>query len=124
MSRRYYTSAPGLAYNRTDRLDPPLFTTISYSSFSRLMAYEAARILHTVGCHVRTYDPLGLPVKDDTQHDHPKVQELRQLSEWSDGQFWCSPEQHGNVTAVFKNQSEYDALLLLSRGCGNGAWLI
>lgn len=82
---------------------------ISYSSFSRLMAYEAARILHTIGCHVRTYDPLGLPVKDDTQHDHPKVQELRQLSEWSDGQFWCSPEQHGNVTAVFKNQSEYDA---------------
>jgi arsenic resistance protein ArsH len=88
------------------------------------MAYEAARILHTIGCHVRTYDPLGLPVKDDTQHDHPKVQELRQLSEWSDGQFWCSPEQHGNVTAVFKNQSEYRRLLLLSRGCESGAWLI
>jgi arsenic resistance protein ArsH len=76
-----------------------------YSSFSRLMAYEAGRILHNIGCHVRMYDPLGLPIKDDTQQQHPKVQELRQLSEWSDGQFWCSPEQHGNVTAVFKNQS-------------------
>ncbi|KAG7535898.1 hypothetical protein FFLO_03644 [Filobasidium floriforme] len=84
-----------------------MYGSLRERSFSRLMAYEAARILHTIGCHVRTYDPLGLPVKDDTQHDHPKVQELRQLSEWSDGQFWCSPEQHGNVTAVFKNQIDW-----------------
>jgi hypothetical protein len=34
------------------------------------------------------------------------VQELRQLSEWSEAQFWSSPEQHGNITAVMKNQSE------------------
>ena len=72
------------------------------------MAFEAARILHHLGCEVRMYDPAGLPVKDDVQHDHPKVQELRQLSEWSEAQFWCSPEQHGNITAVFKNQSKLD----------------
>jgi NAD(P)H-dependent FMN reductase len=70
------------------------------------MAFEAARILHHLGCEVRMYDPTGLPVKDDVQHSHPKVQELRQLSEWSEAQFWCSPEQHGNITAVLKNQSE------------------
>lgn len=53
------------------------------------------------------YDPKGLPVKDDEQHSHPKVQELRELSKWSDGHIWISPEQHGNVTAVFKNQIDW-----------------
>jgi arsenic resistance protein ArsH len=43
------------------------------------------------------YDPSGLPVKDDVQHDHPKVQELRELSKWSDGHVWVTPEQHGNL---------------------------
>jgi arsenic resistance protein ArsH len=77
-----------------------------FSSYSKLMAFEAARILHRIGCDVKVYDSLGLPVKDDVHHDHKKVQELRQLSLWSDGQFWCSPEQHGNLTAVLKNQGQ------------------
>ncbi|KAM7213512.1 Flavoprotein-like protein [Rhypophila decipiens] len=76
-------------------------------SFSKLLSYEASRILFRLGCDVRVYDPLGLPVKDDTQHDHPKVQELRELSKWSDGHVWISPEQHGNLTAVFKNQIDW-----------------
>jgi arsenic resistance protein ArsH len=76
-------------------------------SFSKLMAFEAARILDRIGCEVRVYDPMGLPVKDDVQHDHPKVQELRNLSIWSEAQFWCSPEQHGNITAVMKNQIDW-----------------
>jgi arsenic resistance protein ArsH len=71
------------------------------------MAYEAARILHHMGCEVRVFDPSGLPVKDEVNVNHPKVQELRQLSNWSEAQFWSSPEQHGNITAVMKNQSEW-----------------
>ncbi|KIR29633.1 arsenical resistance protein ArsH [Cryptococcus deuterogattii 99/473] len=71
------------------------------------MAYEAARLLHHMGCIVRVYDPKNLPVKDDEQHEHGKVQELRQLSDWSDAHFWCSPEQHGNITAVMKNQIDW-----------------
>lgn len=71
------------------------------------MAFEACRILDRIGCDVRVYDPQGLPVKDDIQHDHPKVQELRDLSIWSEAQFWCSPEQHGNTTAVMKNQIDW-----------------
>ncbi|KAF2623712.1 hypothetical protein BU25DRAFT_414175 [Macroventuria anomochaeta] len=76
-------------------------------SYSRLLSYEASRILFRLGCDVRMYDPKGLPVKDDEQHLHPKVQELRELSKWSDGHIWISPEQHGNVTAVFKNQIDW-----------------
>lgn len=77
------------------------------SSYSRLLSFEASRILFRLGCDVRMFDPKGLPVKDDEQHSHPKVQELRELSKWSDGHIWISPEQHGNVTAVFKNQIDW-----------------
>ena len=35
------------------------------------------------------------------------MQVLRNLSRWSDGHFWVSPEQHGNLTAVFKNQIDW-----------------
>ena len=73
-------------------------------SFSKLLAYEASRILFRLGCDVRVYDPSGLPVKDDSQHDHPKVQELRELSKWSDGHVWISPEQHGNLVWVFPSR--------------------
>ena len=38
-------------------------------------------------------------MKDDVQHDHPKVHELRELSKWSDAHFWVSPEQHGNLVS-------------------------
>jgi hypothetical protein len=27
------------------------------------------------------------------------VQELRELSQWSDGHIWVSPEQHGNLVS-------------------------
>ncbi|PWW74192.1 arsenate resistance ArsH [Tuber magnatum] len=76
-------------------------------SYSRFMAYEACRILHRLGVDVRVFDPQGLPMKDDVSMDHEKVQELRRLSAWSDGHVWCSPEQHGTVTAVFKNQIDW-----------------
>lgn len=76
-------------------------------SYSRFFAYEGARILSRLGCQVRIYDPTGLPIKDDISTSHPKVQELRSLSDWSDGHFWVSPEQHGAITAVFKNQIDW-----------------
>jgi arsenic resistance protein ArsH len=69
-------------------------------SYSRLLAYEASRILFRLGCDVRMYDPAGLPVKDDVQHSHPKVQELRELSKWSDGHIWICPEQHGTLVST------------------------
>lgn len=89
-----------------------MYGSLRQRSFSKLLAFEASRILHRLGCDVRVYDPSGLPMKDDVQHDHPKVQELRELSKWSDGQVWVSPEQHGNLTAVFKNQIDWLPLSL------------
>ncbi|TQS33651.1 hypothetical protein Golomagni_05994, partial [Golovinomyces magnicellulatus] len=84
-----------------------LYGSLRSRSFSRLLAYEAARVLFRLGCDVRVYDPRGLPQKDDVQHDHPKVQELRDLSKWSDGHVWVSPEQHGNLTGIFKQQIDW-----------------
>ncbi|POR38855.1 NADPH-dependent FMN reductase ArsH [Tolypocladium paradoxum] len=84
-----------------------LYGSLRSRSYSRLLAYEAARILFRLGCDVRVYDPAGLPQKDDVQHSHPKVQELRELSKWSDGHVWISPEQHGNLTGIFKQQIDW-----------------
>ncbi|KAF5851031.1 hypothetical protein GGP41_010733 [Bipolaris sorokiniana] len=84
-----------------------LYGSMRERSYSRLLAYEASRILFRLGCDVRVFNPTGLPVKDDVQHSHEKVQELRELSKWSDGHVWVSPEQHGNLTAVFKNQIDW-----------------
>lgn len=75
----------------------------TYRSYSKLLAFEASRILFRLGCDVRIYDPAGLPVKDDVQHNHPKVQELRDLSRWSDGHVWISPEQHGTLVSSLIN---------------------
>lgn len=84
-----------------------LVLILHHRSYSKFLSYEICRILSRLGCDVRVYDPHGLPVKDDVEHLHPKVQELRDLSRWSDGHFWISPEQHGNLTAVFKNQIDW-----------------
>lgn len=84
-----------------------LYGSLRERSFSRLTAYEAARILHRIGADVRVFDPAGLPMKDEVSASMEKVQELRALSEWSDGHFWVSPEQHGNVTGVFKTQIDW-----------------
>lgn len=77
-----------------------LYGSLRRRSYSRLVALEASRILFRLGCDVRVFNPEGLPVKNDTEHGHPKVQELRELSKWSDGHVWVSPEQHGNLVSI------------------------
>lgn len=77
-----------------------LYGSLRSRSYSRLVAFEASRILFRLGCDVRVFDPEGLPVKNDRDHTHPKVQELRELSNWSDGHVWVSPEQHGNLVST------------------------
>ncbi|GAA5842458.1 hypothetical protein JCM3766R1_004422 [Sporobolomyces carnicolor] len=84
-----------------------LYGSLRTRSFSRLTAYEAARVLTKLGCDVRVYDPTGLPLKDDVSDRDAKVTELRALSEWSDGHLWSCPEQHGAITGVFKTQIDW-----------------
>jgi arsenic resistance protein ArsH len=81
-------------------------------SFSRLLSQEAARLLETMGCETRIFDPAGLPLPDDAPETHPKVAELRELVVWSVGQVWCSPERHGAMSAVFKAQIDWVPLSL------------
>ena len=90
-----------------------LYGSLRERSFSRFLAYEAARLLEAMGGEVRIYDAHGLPLPDDATADHPKVQELRNLSIWSEGQVWVSPERHGNLTGVMKSQIDW---LPLSEG--------
>lgn len=84
-----------------------LYGSLRARSFSRLATEEAARILEHLGCETRIFNPRGLPLPDETGPDHPKVQELRALSEWSEGQVWCSPERHGAITGVMKSQIDW-----------------
>ncbi|MBK9035019.1 MAG: arsenical resistance protein ArsH [Myxococcales bacterium] len=84
-----------------------LYGSLRTRSFSRLLAEECGRVLTAFGAEVRTYDPSGLPVFDRQSFDLPKVAELRALSLWSEAQVWVSPEQHGAMTAAFKNQIDW-----------------
>ena len=85
-----------------------LYGSLRERSFSRLCVEEAARLLRFFGCETRIFDPSTLPLPD--QHagdDHPAVHELRELSLWSEGQVWCSPERHGQITGIMKLQIDH-----------------
>ncbi len=84
-----------------------LYGSLRERSFSRLLVEEAERILRALGCETRVFDPRDLPLPDATGPDHPKVQELRSLSQWSEGQVWCSPERHGAITGIMKSQIDW-----------------
>jgi arsenical resistance protein ArsH len=84
-----------------------LYGSLRERSFSRFLTQEAARILEHFGAEVRIFDPTELPMAGSVPETHPKVVELRALSMWSEGQVWCSPERHGAITAVMKNQIDW-----------------
>ncbi|WBS00030.1 arsenical resistance protein ArsH [Pseudoduganella sp. SL102] len=117
---------PNLPNIRADQLDIPalpkldpvgdmdhpprfllLYGSLRERSFSRFLIEEAARILEHFGGEVRIFDPTELPMAGSVPEDHPKVVELRELSLWSEGHVWCSPERHGAITAVMKNQIDW-----------------
>lgn len=89
-----------------------LYGSTRERSFSRLLVEEAARLLEHFGAETRLFNPSSLPLPDDAPVDHPKVQELCELVQWSEGQVWCSPERHGAMSAVFKAQIDWVPLAL------------
>nr|WP_235075840.1 arsenical resistance protein ArsH [Asticcacaulis sp. AC460] len=84
-----------------------LYGSVRQRSFSRLATQEAARILEAFGAETRIFNPSGLPLPDDAEPTHPKVQELRDLVQWSEGMVWCSPERHGAMTGIMKAQIDW-----------------
>ncbi|MFK7942068.1 MAG: arsenical resistance protein ArsH [Paracoccaceae bacterium] len=89
-----------------------LYGSLRQTSYSRLMTEEAARVLTRLGAETRTFSPSGLPLPDDAEPEHPKVQELRDLVIWSEGMVWCSPERHGAMTGIMKAQIDWIPLAL------------
>jgi arsenic resistance protein ArsH len=84
-----------------------LYGSLRERSFSRFLTFEAARILTHLGAEVKIFDPMELPMVGSVPETHFKVQELRELCLWSEGQVWCSPERHGAIAAVMKNQIDW-----------------
>lgn len=85
-----------------------LYGSLRSGSYSKKAVMESARILKALGADTKIYDPSGLPLVDDgVDSNHPKVQELRNLVDWSEGMVWCSPERHGAITGVMKTQIDW-----------------
>ncbi len=84
-----------------------LYGSLRERSYSRLLTQEAARLLTAMGAETRIYDPAGLPQPDGAPDSHPKVQELRELAQWSEGMVWTSPERHGAMTGIMKSQIDW-----------------
>ena len=110
LDRRYAIKRPALGLGAND--PPPrillLYGSLRERSFSRLCVEEAARLLQFFGSETRIFDPSTLPLPD--QHagdDHPAVHELRELSIWSEGHVWCSPERHGQISGIMKLQVDH-----------------
>ncbi|MBP1851172.1 arsenical resistance protein ArsH [Rhizobium halophytocola] len=110
-------SADHLARPDPDRLKPLtsthkpriliLYGSLREVSYSRLLAGECRRLLEHFGCEVEIFDPAGLPLPDAAPTDHPRVAELRRLTQWSEGQVWISPERHGAMTGIMKAQIDW-----------------
>ncbi|MDY7025367.1 MAG: arsenical resistance protein ArsH [Pseudomonadota bacterium] len=84
-----------------------LYGSLREGSYSKKLALLCKDLLLHFGAEVKIFDPSDLPVFDRQNFDHPAVKQLRELSIWSEAQVWISPEQHGAMTAAFKNQIDW-----------------
>ena len=84
-----------------------LYGSLRERSYSRLLTFEAQRLLEAFGADVQIFHADGLPLPNDAPDTHPKVVELRELMVWSEGQVWTSPERHGAMSAVLKAQIDW-----------------
>jgi arsenic resistance protein ArsH len=65
-----------------------VYGSLRVRSFSRLATKAAARLLQAFAAETRTFNPTGFPLPDDTDEEHPNVQELRKLAILAEGMVW------------------------------------
>lgn len=85
------------AYSQHKRRILFLDGSLRKTSFSRLLAEEAARRLPHLGREVKIFNPEGLPLPNGAPDTDPKVQEWRELSLWSEG----------HLTLLTRDTSDY-----------------
>jgi arsenical resistance protein ArsH len=83
-----------------------LYGSLREGSASRLLTLHAARVLKELGAEPRVFHAHSLPLYG-SQPEHPAADELRELCVWADAQLWCTPEMHGTLTGVLKNQLDW-----------------
>ncbi|MDO5647311.1 arsenical resistance protein ArsH [Paracoccus sp. (in: a-proteobacteria)] len=88
-----------------------LFGSLRKVSYSRLAAFEMARLLRHLGADVRIFDPRDLPLPDQAP-GHPAIAELRDYTLWADAMVWSSPETHGQMSGLMKTQIDHIPLTL------------
>ncbi len=96
-----------------------LYGSLRQRSYSRLLAEEAARVIKQFGAEVEFFHPQDLPLADISLTQNPDesllpepVKRLRKLVNWCEAMVWVSPEVHGNLSSVIKNQIDWIPLSL------------
>ena len=110
LDRRFVKMRPAVGLGPEDHKPQILllYGSLRPHSYSRLATEEAARLLRIFGAEVRIFDPSDMPFPDQiTGDDHPAIHELREHAMWSEGMVWCSPERHGQVSAIMKLQIDH-----------------
>ncbi|MGE8600076.1 MAG: arsenical resistance protein ArsH [Acinetobacter calcoaceticus] len=103
---------PTFAQVQAQQLEHPPRILLLYGSnrersYSRFAVLTAGRILEYLGAEVKIFHPKGLPLPEDAETNHPKVQELHELLAWAEGMVWCSPERHGAMSSILKAQIDW-----------------
>ena len=105
-------------HNKEISKHPPkvlfLYGSLRERSYSKFLAEESAKIISSFGAEVKIFDPINLPLADISLTQTPDfeklpepVKELRYLVDWCEAMVWISPEVHGNISSVLKNQIDW-----------------
>lgn len=91
-----------------------LYGSLRERSYSKLLAEESAKIISSFGADVKIFNPTNLPLADISLTQTPNfeqlpkdVKDLRNLVDWCEAMVWISPEVHGNISSVLKNQIDW-----------------
>ena len=82
------------------------YGSLRSTSVSRKLALEVQSFLTQFGAEVQIADP-NLPLYNEELRDDPKVQEYMKQVDWAEGFVWISPELHGTISSVLKNQVDW-----------------